>query len=105
MISYSVACRTREIGLRLALGATARDVMRAAVLEGMKPVLVGLLAGGGAAIAIATALRSSLYGITPTDPLSLGVVTGVLLFTSSMACYIPARRAARLDAMVALRHM
>jgi predicted permease len=105
VISYSVACRTREIGLRLALGATARDVMRAAVLEGMKPVLVGLLAGGGAAIAIATALRSSLYGITPTDPLSLGVVTGVLLFTSSMACYIPARRAARLDAMVALRHM
>jgi putative ABC transport system permease protein len=105
VISYSVACRTREIGLRLALGATARDVMRAAVLEGMKPVLVGLLAGGGAAIAIATALRSSLYGITPTDPLSLGVVTGVLLFTSSIACYIPARRAARLDAMIALRHM
>jgi putative ABC transport system permease protein len=105
VISYSIAYRTREIGLRLALGATRGDVMRAAVLEGMKPVLVGLLAGGGTAIAIATALRSSLYGITPTDPLSLGVVTGVLLFTSSMACYIPARRAARLDAMVALRHM
>jgi len=105
VISYSVACRTREIGLRLALGATQGDVMRAVVLEGMKPVLVGLLAGGGAAIAIATALRSSLYGITPTDPLSLGVVTGVLLFTSSVACYLPARRAARLDATVALRHV
>jgi putative ABC transport system permease protein len=70
----------------------------------MKPVLAGLLVGLAAGVAIATALRSLLYGITPADPLSLGVVAALLLFTAGMACYIPARRAARLDPMLALRH-
>jgi putative ABC transport system permease protein len=104
IVSYSVACRTREVGLRVALGAMRSDVIRAVISEGMKPVLAGLLVGLAAGVAIATALRSLLYGITPADPLSLGVVTALLLFTSGMACYIPARRAARLDPMIALRH-
>jgi putative ABC transport system permease protein len=104
VVSYSVACRTREIGLRIALGALKVDVMRSVVSDGMKPVLAGLLVGLGAAIAIGTALRSLLFGITPADPLSLGVVAMILLGTSALACYIPARRAAQLDPMTALRH-
>ena len=104
VVSYSVACRTRDIGLRIALGAMRGDVMRWVLLSGMQPVLIGLIAGLGGAIAIATALRSLLFGITPTDPVSLGGVVLLLLVTSLLACYFPARRAARLDPMTALRH-
>jgi len=104
VLSYSVACRTRDIGLRIALGAARSDVVRWVFSQGMQPVVIGLLAGLGGAIAMARALRSLLFGITPTDPVSLGGVALVLLFTSGLACYLPARRAARLDPMVALRH-
>ena len=104
VVSYSVACRTREVGLRIALGAMRSDVIHGVISQGMKPVLAGLLVGLAAAVAIATALRSLLYGITPADPLSLGGVAALLLLTSGIACYVPARRAARLDPIVALRH-
>jgi putative ABC transport system permease protein len=104
VVSYSVASRTREIGLRIALGAMKSDVMQWVFSQGMQPVLIGLLAGMFGAIAIATALRSLLFGITPTDPVSLGCVALVLVLTSGLACYLPARRAARLDPMIALRH-
>jgi putative ABC transport system permease protein len=72
--------------------------------HGMRPVLTGLLAGLCGAVAIAQALRSLLFGIAPTDPISLASVVLVLLATSGLACYLPARRAARLDPMLALRH-
>jgi ABC-type antimicrobial peptide transport system permease subunit len=72
--------------------------------RGMQPVVIGLLAGLAGAIAMAAGLRSLLFGIAPTDPVSLGVVVVVLLLTSGLACYLPARRAAALDPMAALRH-
>ena len=104
VVSYSVACRTRDIGLRIALGAMRTDVMRWVISDGMRPVVIGLIVGVGAAIAIARAARSVLFGITPVDPLSLGAVVLVLLLTSGMACYLSARRAAALDPIKALRH-
>jgi len=104
VVSYSVASKTRDIGLRIALGALRIDVMRWVFSSGMQPVFVGLIVGLGTTMGIATVLRSLLFGITPTDPLSLGMVVLVLLVTSGLACYLPARRAAALDPMTALRH-
>jgi predicted permease len=104
VVSFSVACRTRDIGLRIALGAMGSDVMRWVVSRGMQPVLIGLLLGLGAAVLIARVLRGLLYGISPADPLSLAIVAVVLLTASGLACYLPARRAARLNPVVALRH-
>ena len=96
VVSYAVACRTRDIGLRMALGAVKRDVMQWVFSHGMRPVVVGLAVGLGASIAIARTLRSLLFGITPADPLSIGGVVLVLMLTSGLACYLPARRAAAL---------
>jgi ABC-type antimicrobial peptide transport system permease subunit len=78
--------------------------MRWVFATGLQPVLVGLLAGLGAAIAVARLVRSLLFGITPADPLTLGAVVLLLLLTSCLACYLPARRAAALDPITALRH-
>jgi putative ABC transport system permease protein len=104
VVSYAVASRTRDIGLRMALGALRADVMRWIFVNGMQPVLIGLAVGLLGAIAAARALRSMLFGIAPADPVSLGIVAAVLLVASGLACYLPARRAAALDPMVALRH-
>jgi putative ABC transport system permease protein len=104
VVSYAVACRTRDIGLRIALGAFKADVMRWVFAHGMRPVLIGLGAGLIGVVAIANVLRSLLFEIAPADPLSLGGVVLVLLLSSGLACYLPARRAAAMDPMIALRH-
>ena len=104
VVSYSVVRRTREIGLRIALGALRADVMRWVFAHGMRPVLIGLGAGLAGTAAIASALRSLLFDVAPADPLSLAAVVLVLLLTSGFACYLPAHRAASLDPIIALRH-
>jgi putative ABC transport system permease protein len=87
-------------GVALLLGAVRGDVVRWVPVSGMRPVLIGLVAGLGGAVSVATALRSLLFEVTPTDPISIAGVALVLLLASGLACYLPARRAARLD----LRH-
>jgi putative ABC transport system permease protein len=97
VVSLSVANRTREIGLRMALGATPRDVMRWVFAYGLRPVFIGASVGLCGAVIIATSLRSLLFAVAPTDPLSLVTVALILLCASVLACYLPARRAAGLN--------
>ena len=104
VLSYSIAQRTREIGLRLALGADRGSVLRLVVGTGVRLALLGIAAGTGVALALTRLMTDLLYGVRPADPVTFGVVTFVLAATSILACYIPARRATRVDPMVALRY-
>jgi ABC-type antimicrobial peptide transport system permease subunit len=103
-LAYAVSERTREIGIRLALGATRSVVMRAILREVMALVLCGLAVGLPLAVTSARAIRSLLYGLTPFDPSTLGVVIITILGVAALAGYIPARRASHVDPMVALRY-
>jgi putative ABC transport system permease protein len=103
VVSYSVACRTRDIGLRMALGALPGDVMRWVFSLGFRPVLPGLAAGLLAAVGIGRALRGLLYAVMPADLVSLAAVALLLLLTAALACFLPARKAAGLDPLIALR--
>ncbi|HLY18164.1 MAG TPA: ABC transporter permease [Bryobacteraceae bacterium] len=104
VISYSVNQRVREIGIRMALGAEAGGVQRLILRQGMRPVLAGLAVGLLASLAAMRALASLLYGVTATDPPTFLAVSAVLLAISAAASAIPARRAAHVDPMAALRH-
>jgi len=103
VVSYTVVRRTREIGLRLALGATPREVVGWVFSRGMRPVFIGVGAGVLGAMALAQAMRHLLFGIGPLDPAAFGGVALVLLMAAALACYLPARRAAELDPLTALR--
>jgi putative ABC transport system permease protein len=103
VMSYSVAERTREIGIRVALGAQRRDVLALIVKRGMALALGGALIGLGGAIALTRLMTGLLYEVSATDPLTLSAVAVALASSSSLACYLPARRATKVDPMVALR--
>jgi putative ABC transport system permease protein len=103
VLSYSVTQRTHEIGIRVALGAARRDVLRMVVRQGMLLAAVGIAAGlAGGAIA-SRVLSSLLFGVRPTDPATFVAVSAILLAVAFVACFLPARRATRIDAMTALR--
>jgi putative ABC transport system permease protein len=104
VIAYSVAQRTREIGIRVALGANRRDVLRLVVGEGLKLTLIGTAIGLLAAFAVTRLIQSLLYGVSATDPATFAVATILLVVIAGMACYWPARNASRVDPMVALRY-
>ncbi len=103
VVSYSVSQRRQEIGIRMALGAQRRDVLRLILGHGAKLALVGLGIGVVFAFLLTRLMASELYGVSPTDPLTFGAVALVLLGVSVTACYIPARRALRVDPRVALK--
>ena len=102
-VAYGVSRRVREIGIRVALGAAHEDVLRLIVRQGMRPVLVGMLIGMAAAAAASTVLVNMLFGLSPHDPLSFVLVPVVLFAIALAACYVPARRALRVEPVTALR--
>lgn len=103
VIAFTVTRRTREFGIRVALGARAQQIVGMVVRQGMRPVLVGLGVGVGLALFIGSLLASELYGITPRDPLTFGSVVLLLLLVAFVACYLPAYRATSINPNISLR--
>jgi len=104
VMSYSVSQRQREIGIRLALGAKGADVLQMVLRQGTKLVLMGVTIGVVAALALTRLMANLLFGVTAHDPLTFAAVATLLIFVSSLACYIPARRATLVNPIVALRY-
>jgi len=104
VIAYSVSQRTREIGIRMALGAQRTDAIRLVLGEGMLLTLIGLIFGLASSVGLTRFLSSLLFGVTPTDPLTFAGVAILLALVSLAACYIPSRRAMLVDTMIALRY-
>ena len=103
LVSYGVSQRQRELGIRVALGADARAIVGLVVRGGMRLALIGCGLGLLLALALTRLVRGLLYGVSPTDPLVLGGIGLLLLIVTVVACWIPARRAARRDPVAALR--
>ena len=104
VVSYSVAQRTQEIGIRMALGAQKKDVLNLIVRGNMAWVLLGIALGIGGSIGLTRLLEKLLYGVRPGDPVVLAAVSAILAGVALLASYLPARRATKVDPMVALRY-
>ena len=104
VVAFTTARRTQEIGIRMALGAQRSDVLRLIVGEGARMAAVGVLLGITASLAITRLMSTLLFGITPTDPLTFASVALLLCLVAGIASYMPARRATRVDPLVALRY-
>jgi putative ABC transport system permease protein len=104
VISYIVSERTHEIGIRLALGAQSRNILRMVLRQGLGLAIAGAAVGLVCALIVSHLMAGLLYGVRPTDPLTFACVALLLMGVALVACYIPARRAIRVDPLVALRH-
>ncbi len=104
VVAYYVTRRSHEIGIRMALGAQARDVLRMVLVQGAALTAVGVAVGVFVSLGVVHLMSSMLYSLSPYDPVSFAAGSAALLSVALLACYIPARRATKLDPMVALRH-
>jgi ABC-type antimicrobial peptide transport system permease subunit len=103
VVAYTVAQRTREVGIRVALGASASNAVSVVLRQGLRPVAAGLVVGGVASLAAARAARGLLFGVSPFDPVSLAAAAALLGAAAAVACWAPARRVAQVDPALSLR--
>ena len=104
LLSYEVAWRTRELGIRMALGAQSRDILRLVVKQVIAIVAIGLAVGIGGALGLTRFMSDMLYNVRPNDPATIAGVAALLAIVALAACYLPARRAIHTDPIIALRH-